>query len=272
MTQKIKSYDYPKRYDEHMLKVPFKRDYPNLDENYKYRDKTFKGRLSRSFTYFLCKVVAFPLIALLTGLKIFGRENLKKHKELLKGGAITICNHVHMWDMICLLKAIRPVRNYHPAWATNLRGPNDKLIRGCGGMPVPGSVGGLKAFSNTLDEIMEEGGWLHFFPEGSLWFYYDAIRPFKRGAFATAVKHNKPILPVCINYRPAKGIGKIFTKENPYFLSIHVGEPLMPNLSLPKREAADDLLERSRSAMQKLSQFNKIIPQNEQERSLESES
>jgi len=258
---KKKSYDYPKKYDDHMISVRHRKDLPVLDANFPYRNLSFKGKSTRFLTYLGCYIVAFPLMWLFTGLKIKGRKNLKKHKAVLKNGGITICNHVHMWDTICLHKAIRPIKTFQPAWAVNFTGPNRFLIRGIGGMPIPSNISGLKSLLKTKDQILKEGKWLHFFPEVSMWFYYEAIRPFKKGAFSFAVKHNKPILPICINYRKAKGFRKIFRRGSPYFLTINIGELIFPNQDLAKREAIEDLLNKSRSVMQAMSEFEEIIPQ-----------
>ena len=45
-----------------------------------------------------------------------------------KNGAITVSNHVFMWDYLCVLKAIRPHLQYHPGWKTNFEGPNAFFI------------------------------------------------------------------------------------------------------------------------------------------------
>ena len=104
-------YVYPNRSDEHMISVKHLRD-THFDVNYNYYDKTFFNKVKRFVLRIALYLVGFPVCTIRHGLKIYGRENLKKHKELLKNGAITICNHVFMWDYICVMKAIRPRLEY----------------------------------------------------------------------------------------------------------------------------------------------------------------
>ena len=43
-----------------------------------------------------------------------------------------------------------------------------------------------------------------FNPEASLWPFYREIRPFKRGAFQTAVKNDVPLLPIVALFKRKK--------------------------------------------------------------------
>ncbi|MCL2375125.1 MAG: 1-acyl-sn-glycerol-3-phosphate acyltransferase [Firmicutes bacterium] len=260
-----KKYDYPLRYDEHMITVKILRPPLVLDANFPYVNRSFRRRLWQFFTYAIVLFfIAFPLSLLRMGLRIKGRKNLKKNKELLKNGAVSICNHVHWWDGIAVAKAIRR-RMWIPGWAGNFQGKNAGKLKGIGTIPIPESYGGKKAFSKALDGLAEEGAWIHYYPEGSLWFYYDAIRPFKTGAFRLAVKHNKPIVPMCFTYRPLRGLHKLFRRGG-VSVTLHVGEPTMPDLSLPYTDAIEDLLTRSREKMHQMSGFHKRIDQSATER------
>ena len=232
-------YVYPDRSDEHMLKVKHLRD-THFDEKYPYLDKSFFYKVKRVFLWIALNTVVFPVCTIRHGLKIYGKENLKKNKQLLKDGAITICNHVLMWDYICVLKAIRPRLQYHPAWKINFEGPNGPLIRLVGGIPIPtDNLRAMVKFQKAIDEVLSNKKWLHFFPEGSLWFYYPDIRPLKKAVFKFAIKHNKPVIPMSISFRPRKGIWKLFGKRP--LADLHIGEPIMPDMSLSKDEAIDKI-------------------------------
>ena len=65
---------------------------------------------------------------------------------------------------------------------------------------------------------------------------YNTISP---RIYKFAIKHNKPVIPLAISFRPRKGIFKIFSK-NP-FADVHIGEPMLPDTSLIKKEATDKL-------------------------------
>jgi 1-acyl-sn-glycerol-3-phosphate acyltransferase len=247
-------YEYPERCDEHMLKVKHKRDV-KLDENYPYLQKSIWFKIQRVFYWLILNCVVFFVCRFTHGLRIYGKKNLKKHKKALKNGAITISNHVFMWDYICVLKVIRPHLAYFPAWKTSLEGGSAGLIRMSGGIPIPtNSIRAMMKFKGALEEVIESGKWVHFFPEGSLWFFYPDIRPLKKAAFYYAVRYDKPIVPITMSFRPRKGPAKLFSR-NPY-VDLHIGEPLFPDKTLPPREAEKKLHETAYHVMQVMNGIN----------------
>ena len=248
------NYVYPTRSDEHMITVKHLRDI-NFDENYPYLEKGVWHKIKRGILWVLLNLLAFPVCTIRHGLKIYGRKNLKKHKELLKNGAITISNHVLMWDYLCVLKAIRPHLQYYPAWKTNLEGPNGPLIRWTGGIPVPtGNIKAMAKFQHAINEVLKSGKWLHFFPEGSMWFYYPDIRPLKKAIFKYAVINDKPIIPITLSFRPRKGIQKWFGVSP--LVDLHIGEPLLHNKTLEPAAAMAELHSRAYHIMQVMNGIN----------------
>ncbi|MBO5852175.1 MAG: 1-acyl-sn-glycerol-3-phosphate acyltransferase [Clostridia bacterium] len=247
-------FKYPDRSDEHMIKVKRLRDI-NFDENYPYLKKGFWYGVLRVIYFISLNVIMFPLLKLSHGLRIYGRENLKKYKNEFKNGAITISNHVFMWDFLCVSKAVRPHMSRFPAWKINLYGPNGPLIRMAGGIPIPtGNMRAMVKFKQAVEEVLENKQWLHFFPEGSMWFFYPDVRPFKKAVFKYAVKYDRPIIPLAMTFRDRKGITKLFTKRP--FVDIHIGEPLFVNKELPPFEAIDDLHKRAYHVMQVMCGIN----------------
>ena len=241
-------YKYPERSDEHMITVKHLRD-THFDEHYPYLPKGFWHKVKRVVLWIGLNFIAFPVCTIRHGLKIYGRKILKKYKKEFKDGAITIANHVFMWDYLCVLKAIRPHLQYHPGWKTNFEGPNGPLIRWVGGIPVPtGNIKAMAKFQQAIGDVLKSGKWLHFFPEGSLWFYYPDIRPLKKAIFKYAVRYNKPIIPITMSFRSRKGIMKWFGKTP--LVDLHIGEPLFPDLSLPPQEAMDKMHKEAYHVMQ----------------------
>lgn len=259
-------YEYPDLFEEHMLYVPQKTDPPVLDEHYPYINKRLTFKLARILILVVSQTIGFLLMKLLIGLKSHNRKVLKKYKKELKNGAISICNHVHMWDFICVMFALRHRSFFFPAWPKNLTGPNRHLIRLVGGIPIPKQKSGIVKFHNTINNVLENGKWIHFYPETSAWFYFDAIRPFKKGVFSYAVKHKKPIIPLVITYRDPKKIFKLLYRKKP-LLSITIGEPIFPDLSLNEHDATLKMLFLTREWMQKTADFTKVIDQNDKKRS-----
>ena len=173
------NYTYPERSDQHMLVLKRTREL-KLDADYDYMPRGFWFRIKRALVATVLHLIVFPLTHLTHGLRIYGRKNLKKHKKELKNGAITVSNHVFMWDYLCVLKAIRPHISYFPAWKPNFESGFHVFMRILGGMPIPeGDIHAMMSFKRDLDEVVKSGRWLHVFPEGSLWYFYPDIRPLK---------------------------------------------------------------------------------------------
>lgn len=247
-------YKYPDRSDEHMISVKHLRD-THFDEHYNYLDKSLWYKFKRVILWICLNLFVFLVVTIRHGLRIYGKENMRKHKKLYKDGAITICNHVFMWDYLCVLKAIRPHLQYHPGWKINFEGPNGPLIRWVGGIPIPtGNIRAMVKFKKAIDEVLESKKWLHFFPEGSMWFYYPDIRPLKPAVFNFAVRHNKPVIPMSISFRKRKGITRLFSKKP--CVDLHIGEPLLPDTSLSIKEATDKMHRQAYHIMQVMNGIN----------------
>lgn len=245
---------YPDKCDEHMITVKHLRD-TNFDDKYKYLPSGFWHKVSRACAFLVLNLVAFPVCAIRHGLKIKGRKILRKYKKELKGGAVTVCNHVFMWDYLCVLTAIRPHLPYFPGWKTNFEGPNGPLIRWVGGIPVPtDNMRAMAKFQESIGEVLKQGKWLHFYPEGSMWFYYPDIRPLKPAVFKYAVRYDKPVIPMAISFRPPKGIRKWFSKKPCADLTI--GEPIFPDKTLSSKEAIDKIHAQAYHDMQVLAGIN----------------
>ena len=194
-------------------------------------------------------MIVFPLARIRLGLKIEGRDNLKKYKDVIDKGVVSVCNHVHMWDYIAIMCAIRPTRPNLLAWAPNINGENGTLIRLVGGIPIPeDNIAGQKAQLKAISGLMDDGGWLHIYAEGSMWEYYAPIRPFKRGAAYIAVMNNRPVIPMAFSYRePGAFRKKIFRQEAVF--TLRIGEPLYPDTDLDVKERQKDLTIRSHRAV-----------------------
>ncbi len=248
-------YKYPERSDEHMITVKHLRD-THFDENFNYYDKSNWMKFKRMILFICLNLFAFPICTIRHGVKIYGRKQFKKNKKLFKDGAITISNHVLMWDYLCVLKAIRPHLQYHPGWKTNFEGPNGPMIRWVGGIPIPtDNIRAMAKFQKAIGQVLEDKNWLHFFPEGSMWFYYPDIRPLKKAIFKYSVRYNKPIIPITLSFRPRTGLWKLIGKKP--LVDVHIGEPLFPDKTIPLNDAIDKLHKEAYHVMQVM---NGIIP------------
>lgn len=245
-------YPYPEYTDKHYLKV--KKDSGiKFDEHYPYIDKSKSFRFMDNLFRVLLVLIVFPLTYIRLGLKIKGKKNLKKHKSEIKKGVISVCNHVHMWDYLSIMNAIKPIRPKLLVWGPNVKGENGFMVRHVGGIPIPeGDMKGMMAYFSAIEDLLNSGGWLHIYPEGSMWEYYAPIRPFKVGAAFFACQYDKPIIPFGISYRKPGWIRRKIFKQIA-LLNLNIGEPLYPNKNLSKKEREIDLTKRAHEAVVVLS-------------------
>ena len=242
-------YPFPKQTDKHYLVVK-KNNGAVFDQNYPYVGHP--GRWKRFWLRVLLRCFVFPLANIRLGLKIRGRKILKENKELLRKGALSCANHVHLWDYIAVMKAISPFRSNLLAWAKNMRGENAGLIRMVGGIPIPeDSPHASAAFLKAVKGLLTDGGWLHIYPEGSMWEYYAPIRPFKNGISYFAVQCEKPILPMAFSYRRPNWLRRVIFRQTACF-TLSIGEPLFADPALPKKERETDLLRRTHASVCRL--------------------
>ena len=197
-------------------------------------------------------ILVFPITRVHLGLKVEGRKNLRKHRALLKKGMITCSNHVAQWDFPAVRRALYPFKPYVLVLEKNVSGEYGPLVRAVGGIPLPESdTRAIAVCSREVLKLLGEGGWLHVYPEGSLWEYYERIRPFKCGIGYFACRADKPVLPMAFSYRkPSRIREKLF--HQPACYTISIGEPIIPDETLPLKEREIDMVRRCHAAVCRL--------------------
>lgn len=241
-------YPYPEETDGHYLEIRKDRGIV-FDASYPYIDKSGFFRFRQGLVRILLNVIIFPMTKIRLGLKIEGRENLKKHKDVLDNGAVSVCNHVHLWDYFAVMKALRPYKPNVLVWNKSINGEDGTSIRLVGGIPIPeNNVNGQKTFLTALGKLLSEHGWLHVYAEGSMWEYYAPIRPFKRGAALIAVRNDKPLIPMGFSYREPGWIRKHVFHQIALF-TLHVGEPIFPDKTPKLKVRETDLTIRAHRAV-----------------------
>ena len=208
----------------------------NFDETYPYIDRSFSYLIQRNFIgplfiWFVINVAN----RLKYGLRIRGRKNLHGYRKQLKGGAVAICNHVYQFDAPAVKQALQPLRNiWIPMYAPHFNGGQYWFVRYVGGIPVPEKRSGMRKFDEAFDHYHSRGEDVLVFPEAVRWNWYTPIRPFRKGAFTMAYRWGCPVVPMAITYRERKGIYRLFGKKDVPTVTIHVGEPIMPDNSKPR--------------------------------------
>ena len=189
-----------------------------------------------------------PLLRLIDtlyfGLTVEGRHYLRG----IGGGGVTVMNHVHPMDCTMVKLATFPRRLYFISLRRNLELPfTGWLVRLFGGVPLPDTPGEMLRFQRQAEEAVARGELVHFYPEGQLVRYHESLRDFHRGAFFTAVRTGRPILPMVLTYREPGPLLSLF-KKKPCFRLL-VCAPQFPDPTLSRSAAVQELMDRTRRVM-----------------------
>ena len=228
-----------------------------IDDKYPYLNDSvgYKFNLYLGYYVFLHLLLRIKLRVQM-GLRIRGREVLKKHKEGLKNGAITIANHVYRLDCPCVLIAVNRTHNTRiPMFAPNFRTKDGYFMGIAGGIPIPEAEAGMSAmkkFNEAFDEFHRRGWWFHIFPEACRWDMYKPLRPFQKGAFTMSYKYNKPLLPCVITYRERKGIFRLLGPKELPLLTVTIGEPIYPDTTQARKTEVERLRNVAHAQMQQM--------------------
>lgn len=189
-----------------------------IDEKYEYipKSKIFK-KTSNMFYYGIAVPVLYVLTKIIYDLKIEGKENLQN----LETGAISVSNHVLILDCAMVGLAMEDKRIYYTTLEDSFKIPFvRKLIKLLRAIPIPKDNKNKVHFMEALDEILQNGDIVHFYPEASLWPYYREIRNFKTGAFRFAIKNDVPIVPMVFTFRRPNAIRRMIKKKPDVTLTI----------------------------------------------------
>jgi 1-acyl-sn-glycerol-3-phosphate acyltransferase len=186
--------------------------------------------LSNAFYY----AVAIPLLFLWTrvilGVRTEGETRLPRG-----GGALTVCNHVHLLDSVLVGLALFPRRPVFTAAPINLEHRwYGGLVRLLGGVAVPPTPAGLPSFFSEMELLLAQGRIVHFFPEGELKPYDTSLRDFKQGAFHLAAQARVPVVPLSIRFTPPTGLRRL-VRRRPTMVIV-IGEPIAPTLTDPRSD------------------------------------
>lgn len=231
--------------DEHVLHMwtPLNIE---INNDYKFICNNIIFKIASNLLYAVAYIIVFVINKIMYGFKIKGLSNLWG----VDGGKITVSNHIHPMD--CTMNGIinAPKKIYFPTLQSNFEIPVIRwIIRLLNAIPIPEKVEAKKAFYDAIDELLQKGKTVHFYPEAAMRPYDTKIRNFKRGAFRIAVKNNVPIVPIVYNYTEVTGIRALF-KEKP-FINAKVLPAIYPDSTLPEPEAIEKLKNEVHDTMQK---------------------
>lgn len=228
-----------------------------VDANYPYLNNSLKYRFFNwSMWDLLLKFGLGLKLRIQMGLRFKGRENLKKYKDVLSGGAITIANHMYRLDCPCVLLAVKAKHTTRiPMFAPNFSTKDNFFLNVVGGVPIPPREAGItaiKKFNEAFDEFHRRGYWFHIFPEAARWDFYKPLRPFQKGAFSMSYKYNMPLLPCVITYRERTGIYRLFGKKSLPLLQVEIGAPIIPDRTATRGQEVERLREEAHHTMERM--------------------
>ena len=216
----------------------------SIDIAHPYKKKRLFFRALYTWCYYWTVFIAAIGSFLLFGIRSEGRKNLRE----VKGGAITVSNHVHNVDSAMLAVTMAPQRITFTSIEGNFKLPVVRwAIKWAGAVPIPTSTHLLRDFFNLTIQQLKDGKKVHFYPEGSLWQYYTGIRPFKKGAFHMAIDAGVPIIPAVLVQRPCTGLRRIFRKKSLFKVIICPAVYADPALSGVRQ--VEELRDRTRKIM-----------------------
>jgi len=216
-------------------------NFSKIDGEYKYIRKNIFARFFDWFIYYCLAVPYFKLHFLFRGIKVVGRENVKKIK---KQGYFIYSNHTQMLDAFLTAGFVAfPKRMMCVSHKTAVSiGVGKVFTKALGAIPVAETIQGIKHMNEAMKYYVgEKKRAMVIYPEAHMWSYFTSVREFPSASFKFAVTVNAPILPVAVTYKQRfRGIGK-YKKERKPQIIINIGEPKFPDESLTAKDNANML-------------------------------
>ena len=145
-------------------------------------------------------------------------ENMLKNRQMIlkevrgienftavPGGKLVTCNHFSVCDNYAVWMALRDHMDGKMLYKviregnyTNPPKPFGFMMRHCNTLPLSGQTATMKKFSKAVRTLLSRGETILIYPEQGMWWNYRKPRPMQDGAFALAVLHKTPIIPVFI--------------------------------------------------------------------------
>ena len=175
--------------------------------------------------YKICKVIYIVLLKILFRPRVYGKENVPREGSLIFAG-----NHKHAVDPVVVMSSTNRIVHYM-AKEELFRGLHGKLFKKIGLIKVYRNRSNPNAIIEA-EKILENGGTIGIFPEGTRNKTKNEILKFRYGTVKIAKKTNTKILPFAI-----RGKYKLFRKG----VELEFGQPI--DVSKMELEEANKFLE-----------------------------
>lgn len=181
-----------------------------------------------------------------------------EHYQNLRSGAIITCNHFNANDSFAMQmvyeasgqksrKFYRVIRegNY-----TNFPGFYGILMRNCNTLPLSSNAKTMQKFTRAVDKALQDGHFVLFYPEQSMWWNYRKPKPLKKGAYTFAVRDRVPVLPCFITMQDSDVLD-----ENGFYVqeyTVHISAPIYPDPTLSRSENVQLLQQKNADAWKEI--------------------
>lgn len=173
----------------------------DIDRGYDYLPEKPLERVRRAVILSIVAALGPVVTWFAQGARVEGKENLRA----VRGGAISVCNHVHTLDTLMVKNALGPFRTFHTgSYYLLKRGALGRIFKAGGFLPVGTRFRDIKNLQDAVGALVARGKIVNFYPEHALWPQYEKLRPFQSGAFRYAAKFGVPVLPLFIEFRETK--------------------------------------------------------------------
>ena len=174
--------------------------------------------------YKALKLIIQPILKILYRPKAYGTEDIPKEGPIIFAG-----NHRHAFDPVVVMTHTDRIVHYM-AKESIFKGLHGKLLEAIGIIKVYRTKSNPTAVIEAT-QILEQGGTIGIFPEGTRNRTNEELLKFRHGAVAIAQKANAQIIPFAI-----KGKYRLFKKG----LSIEFGKPV--DVSKMETEEANEII------------------------------
>ncbi len=259
---KIEQYEREGRFDEDVENDPPGRVL--MPDEIEYVRKTKSEKLKTKFAFKMAHKFVDGLIEdkKLIIKEIKGIENFNG----LERGAVITCNHFNAFDSFAIQLAYeaanQPNRSF---WRviregnyTSFPGFYGFLMRHCNTLPLSSNVDTMKKFFKAIDELLENGDYVLFYPEQSMWWNYRKPKPLKRGAFLCAARSAAPVLPCFITMKDSDVMGEDGFYVQEY--TIHISPPIYPQQGLTHRRQAEMMMKKNYELWKEIYEAEYHIP------------
>ena len=152
----------------------------------------------------------------------------------LDSGAVITCNHFNAFDSFAIHLAYYASRQKERQFYrviregnyTNFPGLYGFLMKNCNTLPLSSSFTTMKKFMDSTNRLLQDGNFVLFYPEQSMWWNYRKPKPLKDGAYKFAVRNNVPVLPCFITMRDSDILDDDGFYVQEY--TIHIAPPVYP--------------------------------------------